>query len=318
MLLAVKISLAFVILLVGLTLFLSERRVAAANAKYPPLGEIVDINGKSIHALVMGEGPDLVLIHGVSGNMRDFTLSIAPELAKSYRVFLFDRPGLGHTASFDRSGESLKEQALLLREAALAMGAKRPIVLGQSYGGAVALAWAIHAPKDVSALVLVAAASHPWETPLPLYYKVTSHPLFGFISARLISAFATERQIQKTLGEVFDPLPIPDGYREGFGVELILRPNSIVANAKQRANIKAEILSQYQSYKTLTLPIEVVHSVDDVTVPFDIHAKRLQQDIARLNLTALERAGHMPHHTAPTQVIEAVHRVALRRGLNTE
>ena len=93
MLLAVKISLAFVILLVGLTLFLSERRVAAANAKYPPLGEIVDINGKSIHALVMGEGPDLVLIHGASGNMRDFTLSIAPELAKSYRVFLFDRPG---------------------------------------------------------------------------------------------------------------------------------------------------------------------------------------------------------------------------------
>ena len=56
----------------------------------------MEVNGKLIPAIVMGEGPDIVLIHGSSGNLRDYTTSIASELANSYRVKLFDRPGLGH------------------------------------------------------------------------------------------------------------------------------------------------------------------------------------------------------------------------------
>ena len=51
---------------------------------YPPLGNILEVNGKRVHALVMWEGPDLVLIQGSGGNLRDFTTSIASELANSY------------------------------------------------------------------------------------------------------------------------------------------------------------------------------------------------------------------------------------------
>ena len=55
------------------------------------------MNGKRVHALVMEEGPDLVLNHGSSGNLRDFTKSITSELANSYRLILFDRRGLDHS-----------------------------------------------------------------------------------------------------------------------------------------------------------------------------------------------------------------------------
>jgi pimeloyl-ACP methyl ester carboxylesterase len=47
--------------------------------------------------------------------------------------------------------------------------------VGHSYGGAVALAWAVHHPMRLSALVPLAAPSHPWDTGLDPYYRV-SHP----------------------------------------------------------------------------------------------------------------------------------------------
>ena len=79
------------------TFFFAHRREVHTEKTYPPLGNILEVNGKRVHALVMGEGPDLVLIHGSSGNLRDYTTSIASELANSYRVILFDRPGLRHS-----------------------------------------------------------------------------------------------------------------------------------------------------------------------------------------------------------------------------
>jgi pimeloyl-ACP methyl ester carboxylesterase len=102
--------------------FFSWQRERKADVQYPVLGRIVLVNGLSVHALVIGEGPDFVLIHGSSGNIRDFTLSIAPELAKKYRVIMFDRPGLGHSDGLGRAGETIKEQALLLRDTARLLG----------------------------------------------------------------------------------------------------------------------------------------------------------------------------------------------------
>ena len=106
-------------------------------------------------------------------------------------------------------GDTLKDQARLLRDAALMLGAERPIVLGHSYGGSVALAWALDAPDNIAALVNVSGVSHPWTTGLGTYYKVTSHPYFGWVGTLFISAFAPERSIQASLKEVFAPKAHP-------------------------------------------------------------------------------------------------------------
>ena len=79
-------------------------------------------------------GPDLVLIHAVSGNLRDYTTSIASELANSHRVIIFDRTGLGHSERITNVGYILKDLTLLLRDAALMLGAERPIIWGIAMG----------------------------------------------------------------------------------------------------------------------------------------------------------------------------------------
>jgi pimeloyl-ACP methyl ester carboxylesterase len=130
----------------GVTLWKAARHERQAEATWPPEGDFLTIDGHRVHYVVMGEGPDLVLIHGASGNTRDFTHALAGRLAARYRVIVMDRPGLGYTDRIDPQGASLAAQAGLLADAATRLGADRPIVFGHSYGGAVALAWALTGP----------------------------------------------------------------------------------------------------------------------------------------------------------------------------
>ena len=71
---------------------------AVATNAYPPLGKLVDINGRKVHATDAGTGgPPVILIHGSNVNLRDWTYSLAGDLAKKRRVIAMDRPGYGYS-----------------------------------------------------------------------------------------------------------------------------------------------------------------------------------------------------------------------------
>ncbi len=288
---------------------------ARAEAAFPPVGEILSVDGHEVHALVMGDGPDLVLIHGSSGNLRDWTLDLAPALARDYRVIMIDRPGLGYTGRINRTGATITQQAALLQKTAALLGAQKPIVLGHSYGGAVALAWAVHHPDNMSALVALSAASHPWETGLSTYYRVLSHPLLGRLVIPLITAFVPDERVEQAVAEVFEPDPVPDGYLAHFGAGLTLRRDSLRANALQRANLLGEIEALAPRYPQIEVPTEIVHGSADTTVGLSIHSEPLARAIPGARLTPLPDTGHMPHHAEPQAVIDAIHRAATRARL---
>ncbi len=290
-------------------------REARAVRDFPPEGQILDVGGHQVHAVVMGSGPDLVLIHGASGNTRDMTFSLAPRLAERYRVIVFDRPGLGYTERLNDTGATLLEQATLLRAAAHQLGAARPIVMGQSYGGAVALAWAAHFPSDVAALVPVAAASNPWDTPLSTFYNVTSARLGQLWVVPLITAFVPKSVVENAVESVFQPQNAPEGYADHVGAALTLRRVSLRANADQRANILGEIKGLVPLYQNIMAPTEIVHGTADTTVDLQIHSVRLVRQIDGATLTRLTGIGHMPHHTAQDAVVAAIDRAADRAGL---
>ena len=79
----------------GAALFVTNRaatREAAAMASHPPSGQFVTINGSKIHYVTKGQGPDVILIHGALGNLRDMTFDLQGKLTDRYRVTAFDRP----------------------------------------------------------------------------------------------------------------------------------------------------------------------------------------------------------------------------------
>ncbi len=290
-------------------------RERSAVAEYPPEGQIIDVNGTQVHAVVMGDGPDLVLIHGASGNTRDMTFSLAPRLAERYRVIVFDRPGLGYTERLNSTGASIVQQAELLRAAAAKLGAEQPIVMGQSYGGAVALAWAATFPEDVAALIPVAAASNPWDTGLGTFYEITSSRWGQALVVPLITAFVPETVVQSSIEGVFKPQEPPEGYAEAIAAPLTLRRVSLSANADQRANLLGEIEALVPQYGQIIAPTEIIHGTADTTVGLEIHSEKLVNQIDGAVLTRLPGMGHMLQHVAEDEVIAAIDRAAARADL---
>lgn len=293
----------------ALTLWKAARHERLAEAEFPPSGQFLTVNGHRVHYTEMGQGRPLVLIHGLSGNIRDMTFSLMPRLAERYRVIAFDRPGMGYTPPMD--GATITEQANLLADAAAALGAERPIVMGHSYGGAVALAWAVHRPDDLSALVLEASPAYPWEGAMPLLYRVNSGPLAA-LAVPLITAWVPDRVVDQAIADTFAPQDEVPGYAEHIGAALSLRRTALRANAQHRAGLLDQIRALVPHYPDIPVPIELIHGTADTTVGLSIHAEPFSRDVPQANLTRLDGIGHMIHNTRPGAVIEAIHRAALR------
>lgn len=296
-----------------------------AQAEHPPEGRFVTVNGARVHVVVAGQGPDLVLIHGASGNTRDFTFSFADQVKDRYRVLVFDRPGLGYTdhadprfaGSYSSAAESPAVQARMLQAAAAQLGATKPIVLGQSYGGAVALAWALERPETLSALVIVSGATEPWpgSSSLGPLYDIAASKIGGAAAVPLLTAFPPRQLIRSSLATIFAPQPVPEGYAEHIGIGLALRRDAVRSNARQVNSLRPHLVEMSQHYGEIDVPTEIVHGLEDEIVPHDIHAERLVGRIPHATLTQLPGVGHMPHHVAPQKVVDAIDRAAARARL---
>jgi pimeloyl-ACP methyl ester carboxylesterase len=313
-----KVLLLLLVLLAlgwGVTLWKAARHEARAVAEYPPLGQIVTIDGKRLHLLQVGEGPDIVLIHGASGNMRDFTHDLVPRLAERYRVTVVDRPGLGHSDRLDRDGATIFEQADILVRAVAELGVERPLVLGHSYGGAVALAWATRHPEATAGLILLAAASNPWDTPLSTYYRVLSSPVGQVVAVPLLTAWVPDHVVTDTIASIFAPQPTPEGYADYIGAGLTLLRRALRENALQRAGILEEVTQMVPDYAGIDMPVEILHGDQDTIVWLAIHSEPLSRQIEGANLVVMEGVGHSPHHAEPETVVAAIDRAAERAGL---
>ena len=301
---------ALLVVLALITDALASRREAAIEAAFPPIGQIITVNGLTVHALTKGTGPDLILIHGASGNLRDL-VPLIDLLAPTYRVTAFDRPGLGWSDPIPQ-GTSLTAQALHLSAAAAQLGITDPILLGQSYGGSVALAWALYAPLKPRALVLVSSPSLPWPGRLDPWYRLTKTWGGQTIAIPLVAALVPTSYVDGTIMGIFAPDPVPPNYRDYVGEGLSLRRQSLLTNTSQVNGLRAQIVAQQDLYPTLTLPIELIHGDADTIVPLTIHSGPVAARLPNARLTVLPGTGHMPHHAHPDAVLAALERASLR------
>jgi pimeloyl-ACP methyl ester carboxylesterase len=282
--------------------------VTTAEAKWPPLGDFVTVGGRRVHYWRQGAGPSVVLIHGANGNLRDWTFHLAGELAQHHDVIAFDRPSHGYTDGVTPGGDP-HAQAALLRDAAAALGVNHPLIAGHSYGGAVALAWALDAPTDVAGLCLIAAPSHEWEGTAGRLYELLDAPVIGAALTATLPPLIGPRIVRTRLPCIFTPQTMPEDYPAHLGAPLALRRHTIRATAADISRLKGVIRRMIPRYPSLTMPIEMIHGTADTIVPSEIHAEHLIRAVPNGTLTRLDGVGHMPHHTHPQSVLDAFARL---------
>jgi pimeloyl-ACP methyl ester carboxylesterase len=301
-------ALAALVGLAAITHWRAAAREAAAEAAFPPSGAFVTVDGRRLHYEIKGEGPDLVLIHGASGSLRDLTFALRDQLSDRYRVIAVDRPGLGHSDTLPET--SLRAQALAIKAGVAQLGVTDPIVLGQSYGGAVALAWALEGGPR--ALILVGSPSLPWPGELDIWYRANTYPAGRALLIPLAAAFVPDSYVRSATAAVFAPDPVPPGYDDHLGTALTLRRATLAANVAQVNALRAELVTMAPRYPELSLPIELIHGTADTIVPLHIHSDPLSRLLPNARLSVIDGAGHMPHHAHAATVIDAIDRAALR------
>ncbi|MBY6161232.1 alpha/beta hydrolase [Mameliella alba] len=298
----------------------ADRAEREAETRWPPVGQFVEVGGLRVHYVQKGRGPDVVLLHGASGNLRDFTFKLVDLLAKDYRVTAFDRPGLGYTTrearfagAFNASAETPPDQAAILARAAAELGVRRPIVVGHSFGGAVAMAWGLD--QEAAAVVSLGGAIMPWPGALDSQYQVLGNPLGGAIVPQFVTAWYSEDRIEQAVSGIFAPQAAPPGYIQHIGPGLSLRRETIRANGRQVASLRPALVEMSKRYPGLTIPVELVHGTADTTVGYEIHTVAAAKLLPNARVTPLQGVGHMPQHARPGAVIEAINRAADRAGL---
>ena len=303
----------------------AQHRAAQAEQTYPPVGAFVDVTGGRVHYVQDGTGPHLILLHGAGGNLREFTFDLMHRLTDRYTVTAFDRPGLGYTdrvpgvqtGATATEGDGPLQQAVMLREAAGALGITDPILVGHSFGGIVSYAWAVHdldvqTPVNARAIVSLAGVTMPWPGDLGAYYRINGSAIGGAVAIPLLSALVPDSVVRDRIEGTFAPQTAPDGYAEHIGARLTLRPQNFRANIRQVNTLRPKVVELSARYPELTLPIEIVHGTADTTVPIHIHAEEVIKIVSSANLTRLDGVGHMPHHADPHTVIAAIDRAAKR------
>jgi 3-oxoadipate enol-lactonase len=123
--------------------------------------EHATINGVDVAYRTAGEpgGSPVVLIHGYTGNIRNWAFTVKALVKAGYRTLSADNPGHGDSsAPEDPASYTMAAMADLHHALAKQLGFAPAVVMGHSMGGAIAEEYAIRHPEDVSALVLVDSA----------------------------------------------------------------------------------------------------------------------------------------------------------------
>lgn len=300
--------------------FLGTARLEAAH---PPTGQFVEVQGVRLHVVVLGlphdtpgAEPAVVLIHGASGNLEDMRLALGEKLALSHRVILIDRPGHGWS-SRPESDEyaSPARQAELVAGALQQLGVLRAILLGHSWGGAVATAYALAFPERTAGLILLSAPTHPWPANPGWYNKLASSPYIGPLFLRTCVYPLGLLLIDSASRSVFEPQPVPVDYVRRAAIRLVLRPKTFHSNARDLSLLESFIAGQVPRYVDLRTPTVIITGDRDTMVSPQINARVLAATLPCAKLVLLKNIGHMPHHAAPEVVATAIDELVPRTAI---
>jgi pimeloyl-ACP methyl ester carboxylesterase len=114
-------------------------------------------SGITLHVQRVGHGPDVVMVHGITGNLAVWHLHLVPALSDRFRVLTYDLRGHGHsdTPADGYSPDAMATDLLGLLDA---LGIERPFVVGHSYGADIALYLAARHPDRVAEVIAIEAA----------------------------------------------------------------------------------------------------------------------------------------------------------------
>ncbi len=264
------------------------------------------LHGHQVAYRVAGEGPVIVLVHGITSDSSTWE-RVIPGLSRRFTVIAPDL--MGHGGSDKPKGDySLGAQASNLRDLLLALGHERSTLVGHSLGGGIVMQFAYQFPELSERLVLVDSGGLGREVS-PLLRAAT---LPG--AELVLPALAASRllAVGSRVGSVLDRL----GLRLGTDLEQMARGHGTLSDPQARAAFVHTLRSVVEPggqrvnatsrlYLAGHLPFLLVWGERDSIIPVS-HAHAAHEQLPGSRLALLPRSGHFPQLDEPERFLEAL------------
>jgi pimeloyl-ACP methyl ester carboxylesterase len=277
---------------------------ALAQCKQPK-ESYVDVEKVRVRYVEAGSGPVVVMIHGNAGSVDDWDFRSMGELCHDHRLLAIDRPGHGKSDRPDGKAATLDNQARLVHQALVQLGITRPVMVGHSWGGSLALAYAVDYPNELSGIVLLAPAAYPDEGGDEFLRALLKTPVIGDISLTVGRILFGKRILKKELNKAFYPDTVPAAYLR-YASSSWLHHKQVRATLEDEWGLNKELEKTSRHYADIRIPVVIVTGDQDKVVKAKDNAYRLKTTIVQSQLIELKNTGHQVPQTHPEIIYNAI------------
>jgi len=270
-----------------------QNRDAIFHADY---SRFVDVDGVRVHYQEAGdaEGPPMILIHGFATSNLVWSKVFLDFAAGGFRVIAPDLLGYGYSDKPSDLDYTIARQAEMVVDFMKQLGVERAVLVGSSYGAAVAATVALDHPAMVEKLILVGAVNNNRPTRY-LLMRLFGSPIIGDILSPLL--VGSRLLLRKRMKRVYDKHSWVLDERRVDARHLPLRTrNAHRAIIRTVRRWDAERVSR--DAHLLTQPTLLVWGDTDREVPLQ-DGERLHEAIPGSRLMIFRDCGHLPHEEYP-------------------
>ena len=295
--------------LVGLVLFAAFSNKKAEQL-LPPAGSFAKLGSTRLHYVDQGQGPVIVMIHGLAGNLQNFTYGVAAPLAQKNRVICVDRPGCGYSKRSSNADASLEAQADTIVSLLDHLHIESAVFVGHSLGGAISLAAAQRHPDKVKALALIAPLTHLPDEPSPAFKSLdVPSPWLRSILGWTLAIPGTLYRMSLSLKIIFGPERAPADFAIRGGGILSLKPQTFISASSDLQNVGWSMPAIEAAYASMQTPVHVLFATEDRILDCKLNGEDLPSRIPGAQIT-LVTGGHMLPVTQVELCIQFIEGVA--------
>jgi pimeloyl-ACP methyl ester carboxylesterase len=268
--------------------------------------EQIELHGHEVHYRIGGQGPALVLIHGITGSSETWS-EVLPRLAQHHTVIAPDL--LGHGQSAKPKGDySLGAYASGIRDLLVALEIERATFVGHSLGGGVAMQLAYQFPERLDRLVLVSSGGLGREVHLVL--RLTALPGAEYVLPLLVAQPLRDvaGAVAGVMGRVgFRPSPDVEEVATGFtSLGDVDARQAFIHTARAIIDFEGQRVSATDRlYLAENVPSLLVWGENDRIIPM-AHGEAAQELMPGSRLEIVPEAGHFPHRDDPMRFVELI------------
>ena len=283
---------------------------ASSQGFTDPYGQVeaeqVTLHGNRVGFLRAGEGPPLLLLHGIAGSYETWA-PLIPALADDFTVIAPDMLGHGSSAK-PRGDYSLGAYAAGARDLLLALGYETATVVGHSLGGGVAMQFAYQFPTHTDRLGLVSSGGLGED--VNIFLRAATLPGAELVLPLITKAWVTGtgRRVAGWLGSIgltpgSDITEIARGYASLADPEaraaFLCTARSVIDHRGQRVSARDRL------YLAHAVPTMIVWGERDRIIPVS-HGHWAAEAMPGSRFTVFEEAGHFPHLDRPLPFARAL------------